>query len=237
MSPSILIVPSAGSLAPVGWNATADQATIFFWSVQLSICGWYQIAVPLFSAMVRGHPVSALVPGGGVAVAAGAVLGGTVAAGVLGGTVVAGGVLGGTVVGGLACEGAPAAGGVCARSRPMGVAIVAASNTAHQRDRGEKRMGSLLGHLYQTPEVILIARALVSVLPLVADREPSKSLAFLPSEDVLGKLGYSSEQDIQIEVRGERGPGRPPRRVYREDEAGPGNDRPGRACPTRHRGR
>ena len=31
-------------------------------------------------------------------------------------------------------------------------------------------------------------------------------LAFRPSEGVLGKLGYSSGQDIQIEVRGERGP-------------------------------
>ena len=36
---SILIVPSAGLLAPVGVYATADQATISLWSVQLSTCG------------------------------------------------------------------------------------------------------------------------------------------------------------------------------------------------------
>ena len=32
-------------------------------------------------------------------------------------------------------------------------------------------MGSLLGHLYQTPEVILIASGVLSVVPLIADPE------------------------------------------------------------------
>src|SRR5262245_28184333 len=68
----------------------ADQATICFWFTQLSICGWYQTTVPLASSMVRGHPGSALVAGGGVGVVAAAGAGGF--AGVAGGfAVVAGG--------------------------------------------------------------------------------------------------------------------------------------------------
>ena len=45
---------------------------MFFWSTQLSICGWYQTAVPVLRANARGQPVSALVPAGGVTAAASA---------------------------------------------------------------------------------------------------------------------------------------------------------------------
>ena len=230
------MVPSAGSLAPVGWNATADHAVIFFWSVQLSICGWYQIAVPLFRAMVRGHPVSALVPGGGVAVAAGVVVGGTVAAGVLGGTVVAGGVLGGTVAGGLACEGAPAAGVACARSRPPGVAIVAASNTAHQRDRGKTHgkpprpsLSDAGGHLD--------CKRPLSIVPLVAD----PGTLDVPGVPALRRRVGQARLFVGA-GHSDRGAGRT-RADHRlcgstaRTRAGPGNERPDRACPTRHRGR